>query len=334
MEVQDRIKQTIKAMRESNAIDEDKYLTYVAAIDTWIESISMLSERIDELESELSVKENLLKIKNGLIGKIYFPCEKAKTMKEVLNSDTEDIQDDVHRFGIEYCQKHIRGNDRKKEFGEICDMFNGYMEECNKGGVIRFLAELTQKLRENGVVYTVESLGGEINVKDIETGNPRKITVSIDGIPKEYTTEKICEIVRAYEDIKHCKEHAGEHLHSEEHLKIIQLRQKIDCLERNSSKKDELIESLKSKLDESVGGERNLCEEIEKLEQEKRENRDKMFPYESIEDMKERIASFEDRYQSDCITINQLNVCIDILCEKYSVLREIHGHKEDKLCGC
>ena len=325
MEVQDRIKQMIKAMRESNAIDEDKYLTYVAAIDTWIESISLLSERIDELESELSVKENLLKIKNGLIGKIYFPCEKAKTMKEVLNSDTEDIQDDVHRFGIEYCQKCIKGKDRKKEFNEICDMFADYMEGYNKSGAIRFLAELTQKLRENGVIYTVESLGGEINVKDIETGNPRKITVSIDGMPKGYTAEKICEIVRAYEDIKHCKEHAGEHLHSEEHLKIISLRQEIECLKRNSSKKDELIESLKSKLDESVVGERNLCEEIEKLEQEKRENRDKMFPYESVEKMKEKISILNDRHQSDCIEKTQLHTALDVMTEKYQRLRDIHG---------
>lgn len=263
--------------------------------------------KIDELESELSVKEGL------------------------LNINTEDIPDDVHRFWIECCQKCIRGNDRKKEFDEICDMFTDYMEEYNKSGVIRFLAELTQKLRENGVVYTVESLDGEINVKDIETGNPRKITVRIDGMPKGYTAEKICEIVRAYEDIKHCEEHAGEHLHSEEHLKIINLRQEIECLKRNSSKKDELIKSLKSKLDESVERERSFREEIEKLEA---ENRDKIFPYESIEDMKERMTVFEDRYQSDCITINQLNVCIDILCEKYSVLREIHGHKEDKLCGC
>ena len=325
MEVQDRMKQTIKAMRESNAIDEDKYLTYVAAIDTWIESISMLSERIAELESELSVKENLLKIKNGLIGKIYFPCEKAKAMKEVLNSDAEDIQDDAHRFGIEYCQKCIKGKDRKKEFDEICDMFNDYMEEYNKNGVIRFLAELTQKLRESGVWYTVESFDGEINVKDIEVGNPRKITVRIDGMPKGYTAEKICEIVRAYEDIKHCKEHAGEHLHSEEHLKIISLRQEIDCLKRNSSKKDELIKSLKSKLDESAEGERSLREELEKLEAEKRESKDKMFPYESMEKMKEKISELNDRHQSDCIEKTQLHTALDVMAEKYQRLREIHG---------
>ena len=183
------------------------------------------------------------------------------------------------------------GRGRKKEFDEICDMFADYMEGYNKRGVIRFLAELTQKLRENGVAYTVESLGGEINVKDIKTGNPRKITVSIDGIPKGYTAEKICEIVRSYEDIQHCKEHAGEHLRTEEHLKIINLRQEIECLKRNSSKKDELIKTLKK----------------------------------DSEEMKNRIAVLNDKYQSDCIEKTQLHTALDVMAEKYQRLRDIHG---------
>lgn len=255
------------------------------------ELLNQRNSVIAELESELSVKEGLLNIKNGLVEKILFPCENTKIMQEILNVDTENIQDDVHRFGIEYCQKHIRENDRKKEFNEICDMFNDYMEECNKGGVIRFLAELTQKLRDNGVAYTVESLGGEINVKDIETGNPRKITVSIDGIPKGYAAEKICEIVRAYEDIKHCEERAGEHLYSEEHLKIINLRQETECLKRNSSKKDELIKTLKK----------------------------------DSEEMKKRMMVLNDKYQSDCIEKTQLHTALDVMTEKYQRLREIHG---------
>lgn len=146
------------------------------------------NSKIAELESELSVKEGLLNIKNG------------------LNTG--------------------RLNDRKKEFDKIFDMFTDYMEDYNKSGVIRFLAELTQKLRENGVMYTVESFGGEINVKDIE-------------------------------------------IHLEE-----------DCV-------------------------KSICENIPN--------------YESF------CRELQDQHQSDCITINQLNVCIDILCDKYSRLREIHG---------
>lgn len=318
MKVQDIMKKKLKNMRESNDIGENEYLAYVAAIDVWLESICKLSERITELESELSIKENLLKIKNGLTGKILFPCESAKIIEEVLNTDTEDIQDDVHRFGIEYCQECVRGNDRKKEFDEICDMFADYMEDCNKSGVIRFLAELTQKLRESGVMCTVEALDEEISVRDVFIRNQNGVTVDINGIPKEYSHEKISEIVRAYEDIKHCEEHVGEHLHSEEHLKIISLRGENDSLKRK-------VKELRSKLDESIEAERSLCEEIEKLEVEKRENRDEMFPYESIEKMKQKISALNDRHQSDCIEKTQLHTALDVMAEKYQRLRDIHG---------
>lgn len=276
------------------------------------------NSKITELESELSVKEGLLNIKSGLTGKILFPCENKKMVDEILNIRTEDIQDDVHRFGIEYCQECVRGNDRKKEFDEICDMFADYMEDCNKSGVIRFLAELTQKLRESGVMCTVEALDGEISVRDVFIRNQNGVTVDINGIPKEYSHEKISEIVRAYEDIQHCKEHAGEHLHSEEYLKIMSLRGENDSLKRK-------VKELHSKLDESVESERSLCEEIEKLEAEKRESRDKMFPYESIEKMKQKISALNDRHQSDCIEKTQLHTALDVMAEKYQRLRDIHG---------
>jgi len=282
------------------------------------ELLNQRNSVIAELESELSVKEGLLNVKNGLVEKILFPCESAKIMQEILNVDTENIQDDVHRFGIEYCQKHIRGNDRKKEFDEICNMFADYMEDCNKSGVIRFLAELTQKLRESGVMCTVEALDGEISFRDVFIRNQNGVTVDINGIPKEYSHEKISEIVRAYEDIQHCKEHAGEHLHSEEYLKIISLRGENDSLKRK-------VKELHSKLDESIEAERSLCEEIEKLEADKRESRDKIFPYESVEKMKEKIEALNDRHQSDCIEKTQLHTALDVMTEKYQRLREING---------
>ena len=39
----------------------------------------------------------------------------------------------------------------------------------------------------------------------------------------------------------------------------------------------------------------------------------------------DKIAKLNDRHQSDCIKINQLNVVIDVLVEKYARLREVHG---------
>ena len=152
-----------------------------------------------------------------------------------------------------------------------------------------------------------------------------KIFINYNMRRKEYALEQIETIVRAHEDMQYCKEHAGEHLHSEEYLKIIQLRQQIEYWKGINAEKDLFIKELKIKLDESDAGEHSLCEEIEKLEAEKRKNRDKMFPYESIEKMKEKIAALNGRHQSDCIEKTQLHTALDVMTEKYQRLREIHG---------
>ena len=44
-----------------------------------------------------------------------------------------------------------------------------------------------------------------------------------------------------------------------------------------------------------------------------------------MEYAKLRIAELEDRYQSDCITINQLNTTIDVLVDKLNTLRKLNG---------
>lgn len=39
----------------------------------------------------------------------------------------------------------------------------------------------------------------------------------------------------------------------------------------------------------------------------------------------DKIEKLNDRYQSDCITINQLQTTIDVLVDKLARLREVHG---------
>lgn len=39
----------------------------------------------------------------------------------------------------------------------------------------------------------------------------------------------------------------------------------------------------------------------------------------------DRIAKLNDRHQSDCIKINQLQTTIDVLVDKLARLREVHG---------
>lgn len=42
-------------------------------------------------------------------------------------------------------------------------------------------------------------------------------------------------------------------------------------------------------------------------------------------DLRDKIAKLEDRHQTDCITINQLQTTIDVLVDKLARLREVHG---------
>ena len=44
-----------------------------------------------------------------------------------------------------------------------------------------------------------------------------------------------------------------------------------------------------------------------------------------IEELLDEAKKLNDRHQADCITINQLQTTIDVLVDKLSRLREIHG---------
>jgi hypothetical protein len=47
---------------------------------------------------------------------------------------------------------------------------------------------------------------------------------------------------------------------------------------------------------------------------------------EPCEESRPSIEWYEDRYQSDCITINQLHTTIDVLIDKLAILRGINGY--------
>lgn len=66
--------------------------------------------------------------------------------------------------------------------------------------------------------------------------------------------------------------------------------------------------SYKKSVDDNIGKINELMSRVYELEQEKRSEK-----------------SLRARYQSDCITINQLQTTIDILVDKLARLREVHG---------
>ena len=66
--------------------------------------------------------------------------------------------------------------------------------------------------------------------------------------------------------------------------------------------------------------------EVEELETELRVKEDLFKIKDAIsEESRPSAEWYEQRYQSDCITINQLNVTIDVLVEKLARLREVKG---------
>lgn len=98
--------------------------------------------------------------------------------------------------------------------------------------------------------YTAEQPTEEF-IKAYNGDSINQIVVNVGGLPKIYTIKEIEYIVGAYEDIKYCKEHDGEHLRSEEYLKIISLNREVAKLESVRKTKQCEIEELKKQLDRS-----------------------------------------------------------------------------------
>ena len=77
--------------------------------------------------------------------------------------------------------------------------------------------------------------------------------------------------------------------------------------------KDNKINELQAELDK-------MCDYNDNLKRQVRENADTPSYDESVE-----IAKCHRQHHDDCITINQLHTTLDVLIDKYSNLREIHG---------
>lgn len=127
-------------------------------------------------------------------------------------------------------------------------------------------------------------------------------------------------------------------------------KNRVSKLEEECYEKQNEIEELESDNEELKSDNENLKNEIDKLEKKiikaqseikqwhdetiaVRKNRDEMLdnfrkgiePYADLQDMHDKISELQDRHQQDCITINQLNVTIDVLVDKLSRLREMRG---------
>lgn len=92
------------------------------------------------------------------------------------------------------------------------------------------------------------------------------------------------------------------------------------------SEQEKEIECLKSMLNKGNDDYEKKIRALEIVNDSlKRERRERTEKCESIPNYEKLCKELQDQHQSDYITINQLHVTIDTLCDKYSRLRKIHG---------
>lgn len=146
--------------------------------------------------------------------------------EKILEYEEEDekLNADAKKWYQE-CQQH------RKVYQTICCMEDLQSENVR---LEKEYAEALKRLEER-----------QEKIKELESKQYDGILfISVDGKPKAYTEETLCEMAKVYEDLKYCKEHEGEHLHSEEHLKILRLHNENSKLRHEINTEQDEINSL------------------------------------------------------------------------------------------
>lgn len=86
-----------------------------------------------------------------------------------------------------------------------------------------------------------------------------------------YTAEQLAEMEKLYRDITQCREHNGEHLHSEEYLKILNSNRMVSELQSEVEKYRKSFEDAKKERDCQIAEYRNRTEK-DKTEFERAKN--------------------------------------------------------------
>lgn len=214
------------------------------------------------LEARLNIAQN--RIKNLEEGNGRLQAEVDTYNEYLLPRCTEEARRmiDENRFAEVRIVTWDEWNNREKAEGEkvlLPKEYENYIREI--------LNIDASEIKDDCHRFNIESLQRYLKMEspkkqDKEMG---KISVIVKGITKTYSIDEIGDIVRAYEDIKYCKEHDGEHLHSEEYLKIISLNREVSKLESIRKTKQCEIEELKKQIDRSQTTINQIDEILEEL---------------------------------------------------------------------
>ena len=103
--------------------------------------------------------------------------------------------------------------------------------------------------------------------------------------------------------------------------RIIELGGIIEQWKRDNEKMLQITERTKKENDELKAENTAFKQRIKDLQ----DVRDGSFFSDEEDERDKLIAELQDQHQQDCIKINQLNVTIDTLVDKYSMLRKTVG---------
>lgn len=113
---------------------------------------------------------------------------------------------------------------------------------------------------------------------------------------------------------------------------IERLHKKIEQEEKLNFSRTAQITSFQRELDTRDKACRELCARLEEKEKQIEELESELRVKEDLFTIKGAISGgrpsaewYEQRYQSDCITINKLHTTIDVLTDKLAKLREVKG---------
>ena len=114
-------------------------------------------------------------------------------------------------------------------------------------------------------VEEIEKLKEELRESEEKRKNIDKVYIIINGITKEYPIGEVSEIVRAYEEIKICKEQNKQckTILPSEYLEVLTLNQKISELQSEAEKYRKAFEYAKKERDCQVAEYRKKIDDLE-----------------------------------------------------------------------
>ncbi len=240
-----------KATKEAKELIGQNHFTGVRIV-TWEQwnNQGEKSMNISDIQKCQEEYEKLLKESpiEGVMNKIAKDILNQKSNAMVMEF-TGIICDLLKRYGVYvHCaetklSENITHNSIEEQYGIVFDSMDFSQHD----------KEFTDKIKE---------LEEELAKNEEKRKNADKVCVIVNGFAKEYPIEEVGEIVRAYEEIKLCKEMNKEckTILPQEYLKVLSLNHTVPELQSEVEKYRKAFEGAKKERDCQVAEYRNRTE--------------------------------------------------------------------------